>query len=413
MQKPRKYAKLISCIGCLCLAFVCASPSLAEMRKAKNPAKDAHEVSPATAYTNDHKFFTEKFWEKASLEDVKKHLIKGGNLNTYYTGPSEGNELWGQKPLVFALASHASPEIIEFLVKNGANISSDAMVEAGAGSLENLKTLVKLGGNVNAYTYYSATALHLAAYFHKLENVEFLLQAGALANIKDQSGDTPLALAHSGQASKDIRTKQTIIRRLSAAQKRHGPPKIPKDAGIITYKVKKNTYKHYHTLHNYNVIDFWRIATLEDVKQSFIPGEDINKRFKDYTQNNNDERTPLAYACEYSTDPKIVEFLIKNGAKITDTVMVNAGATDNVEILKMLVKHGGNVNIKNENGFTPLMVAVEYGLVPTVAYLLEQGAKVNVRNVFHEHILSYGAATKGRPDRAPIEQMLRDAGARP
>ena len=40
----------------------------------------------------------------------------------------------------------------------------------------------------------------------------------------------------------------------------------------------------------------------------------------------------------------------------------------------------GDIELKDSNGFTPLMLASYYGYTPIVKYLLEQGAKVDQRD---------------------------------
>lgn len=53
---------------------------------------------------------------------------------------------------------------------------------------------------------------------------------------------------------------------------------------------------------------------------------------------------------------------------------------DEVDIAKLLLERGCNVNLKDNSGDTPLNRAVSYGNTKTVKYLIEHGADVNSQN---------------------------------
>lgn len=50
-------------------------------------------------------------------------------------------------------------------------------------------------------------------------------------------------------------------------------------------------------------------------------------------------------------------------------------ATDNLDIIKLLIKNGADVNLKNSKGFTALDKAASYENQSVINYLLAQGAK--------------------------------------
>jgi ankyrin repeat protein len=88
--------------------------------------------------------------------------------------------------------------------------------------------------------------------------------------------------------------------------------------------------------------------------------------------------TPLMYAALYG-DVESAKQLLKNGA---DPNLANeAGATalmwatDNLEMVSLLVEHGADVNAKSSDSRTPLLVASSrFGAAPVVKFLLDHGA---------------------------------------
>lgn len=59
------------------------------------------------------------------------------------------------------------------------------------------------------------------------------------------------------------------------------------------------------------------------------------------------------------------------------TPLHRAAYTNNVDIAKILIQHGANVNAKTEFGWTPLHSAVKWSNAECAAFLLQHGADVN------------------------------------
>ena len=88
--------------------------------------------------------------------------------------------------------------------------------------------------------------------------------------------------------------------------------------------------------------------------------------------------TPLMYAALYG-DMDSARQLLKGGADAN--IQNEAGATalmwatDNLEMVSLLVEHGADVNAKSRDSRTPLLIASgRYGAAPVVKYLLDHGA---------------------------------------
>ncbi|MBR3676095.1 MAG: ankyrin repeat domain-containing protein [Alphaproteobacteria bacterium] len=124
---------------------------------------------------------------------------------------------------------------------------------------------------------------------------------------------------------------------------------------------------------NANFLDenWWKTATVEDVKAEIAKGADVNAR-DDFGE------TVLMYASLWSKDPKLIQSLIDSGGSINvsakngRTALMNAITNNNIEMVKMLIIHGANVNSKLDNGNTALMFATDCNCNPDIIKLLIQ-----------------------------------------
>ena len=103
--------------------------------------------------------------------------------------------------------------------------------------------------------------------------------------------------------------------------------------------------------------------------------------------------TPLMIA-SYSGFTKIAKLLLKNNAHVNHeskyfkSALIQAifGSKD-INILKLLIKAGANVNASFTDGYTPLIAAVRSGDITKVNKLLKYGADPNLQNRYGETAL--------------------------
>ena len=82
------------------------------------------------------------------------------------------------------------------------------------GQLDCLKAIPELKDIINQKNEFSRTALHYAAFQHKKEILEFLLENGASLSVQDVSGNTPLILTLYFTRSKNDRVKPRTVQYL-------------------------------------------------------------------------------------------------------------------------------------------------------------------------------------------------------
>ena len=335
-----------------------------------------------------------------------------------------------------------NPELIKSLIELGIKVNAKdndgltaLMVAANNRNSEVVQELINAGADVNAKSFIGKTALMFAANWGDSKITKALMNAGADVNTKDMNGLTALMVAAINNKSPEV--VQELINAgadvnakdnegntaLSIAKQQNASPEIIK---LLT---GKNT--------NFHDVNWWKTATVEDVKTEIANGADVNLEVEDDethimpilgmaiakfiinpNDSNNDENykiiellidagadvnakmktvhvilkeeIPLlifAFAAENYKSIKVMEKLIDAGADINmqgGHILVKQSplmSTSEIEKTKFLIESGADVNAYSEGlwGITALMLAIRNQKAEIIKVLIDAGADVNAK----------------------------------
>ena len=266
---------------------------------------------------------------RTMLHWVAKCSVRTGVFNLLLKHRAEINArmISGETPLMVAIYSNNTPEVIEFLLDNGADIEvtehhgGSPLIRAGWHKNSAVVTLLlEHGADVRARDEYDMTILHTAMALHGPDVVEMLIERGADIHAKSDFGTTPLHRAAFN--SENPRVVELLM-----------------DLGAEVNARANNGDTPLHRAARSNIKAV--------VKMLLDRGADVNTR-------GGLGYTPLHKAASRNQDPAVVE---------------------------LLLGHGSDINAKSSLGFTPLHEAANNNRNPVVfELLLERGADPYIEN---------------------------------
>ncbi len=137
----------------------------------------------------------------------------------------------------------------------------------------------------------------------------------------------------------------------------------------------------------------------KEIKQLIEKGINIDARDEEH-------RTPLEWSVQFQQTETVAQ-LIAAGADV-DAPLGLAAELENANLVKTLLSKGANVNVKSENGSTPLHSGAGSGSVRVVDLLLTKGAEVNAKDQWDRTPLHEAARRSSNP---VIVEMLLTKGA--
>ncbi len=200
-----------------------------------------------------------------------------------------------------------------------------AAVESG--HVELVRFFHRKGCDLNATTSFMFTPLHIAAQLNRVKEAKYLLENGANPNPIDMDGNTPYQVGMRLMHTKVL----GVLKKYDAT---------PKDAYVDAKK--KITQLHKAALN----------GELEDVKKLCACGADVNAQTIDI------KMTPAMWTPSRTNKEK------------------------DLEILKVLVSYGADLNIKNKNGLTIAHFATMEGRLEILKYLDSQGINLFEPDVY-------------------------------
>jgi len=284
-------------------------------------------------------------------------------------------------------AADGDIEQVKSLISNGANVNEKDKDDQTAlnlavrsGHKAMVELLIARGADVNGKGQYNAVPLHEAAWAGNKKIAELLIQKGANVNAKDKTGYQPLYYAI---WKKDLDTAKILI-----------------GSGADIHNVKKGqrdyTYLHLTA----------RMGTKEIAEMLIQKGTEIDAK-------DNEGMTPLHWALSRDSND-VAKLLLAKGADFswTDknglTALHYAVVSGYQDIIKLLLAKGAKVDEKDDvYEFTALHYAARFGNKNVAELLIAKGADINAKDKWDYQPIHWAA----HHDRADVVELLISKGA--
>lgn len=307
----------------------------------------------------------------------------------------------GETPLMVA-SFHGRPKIAEFLIESGADVNYITHLGVSAfhyacisGNTEVIQLLLTKE-NINLRCGRGYPPLRYACFVKHLEGVKFLIQSGADKNACDFEGSSPLHIAcHWGY--NDIAALLITQENINAPNNKNLTPLMIACSNnkpeIVRLLIEKGAKADWVNQDGQSAFHCACISGCKEGVELLLTKDNINASFACVT--------PLMLACA-SNQLEIFKFLIEKGADKSALgegrakalhIACNYGAK---EIVEDLITEE-NLNVPNDEGFTPLMIACLHNFPEIVKLLIERNADIDAINKQGINALGY-ACDSGNPE---------------
>ncbi len=277
------------------------------------------------------------------IEIVRLLLRKNANVNT----PSEN----GCSALMFA-SQRGCAEIVRLLLEGGADVNAQDRMGCSAlmfaskyGTAEIVNLLLEGGAKVNAQNHEGWNALMFASQYGCAKNVNLLLRKNADVNAQNERKENALMIAsHRGC---------TEIVNLLLEGGADVDARSDNGWNALMLAIRRNK----HT----------KIVELLLRKNADVNAKDGNGV------------TALMRAT-YSDHVETIKLLLENENLMDGWGALAFAIRTYVEIVRMLLEKGADVNAQKNDGETALMIAIQYGRAEIANLLLKKGADIYAKN---------------------------------
>ena len=295
-------------------------------------------------------------------------LIKEGKANIY--GSYAGEEI--DKYPIYCAVKNKNLNMIKILLNNNFDLKREPSILSYAienGDENIIKYLVEKGSDVDYTSINGMSVLYDAVLILNPKLVEYLLEKGASI---ENAGETDIY--------------GNIITAAAGSKFNNSNDKFPVDLEALE-KSAENSAKIMETIiskADKNSINFTLIdnktpliiavgnSYLETAKILIENGADVNAvDFEGWSA--------LSYAVN-NGDIEIAKLLLTNKSKIKGELLLAIKSPiveSRIDMMKLLIENGANINYADENEFTPLNIAIETGDMELTKFLITNGANVN------------------------------------
>lgn len=370
--------------------------------------------------------------EAAHQNDLPKveGLIKSG-------ASVDQTNRYGVTPLSLA-CQNGNAEIVKLFLKAGADANlalpgdeSPLHTASRTGKLESVKLLLNAGAKIDAREHRDQTPLMWASAEGQADVVRYLLEKGAEFKKPLDSGYTPLFFAvRQGHAdvAKALIEKGADVNK--AAKVKRGRKRMSDGTSALVLAIENGHFELAAYLLTMG-------ANANDLRSGYAPLHVLSWVRKS-VKGDGDDGLPTPKGSGDLTSLELVKVLVKHGAdpnlklkgggprgtarvdRKGATPYLLAAQTADLPFLKVLEEVGAEPKLANHSGTTPLLAAAGMGVtapgeeaadlksaLEVVRYLLQQGADIDVKDDRGETVM-HAAAYKSAPE---MMSLLDELGA--
>jgi ankyrin repeat protein len=237
--------------------------------------------------------------------------------------------------------------------------------------LETAQLLIRSGAQISTATRYGVTPLYLASVNGNAAMIDTLLRGGADPNAANPGGETALMTAARAGA---VNAVTLLIDRGAAVNAREG--------------VRGQTALMWAVLENHPAV----------VRLLIAKGADVNAR-TNVSVPDGTTGAPQATSGDIGAHgPGIYRSRAVPSPSGAMTALLFAAREGNLEMARILVGAGAELERPSANGTRPLVVAITNNHIELAAFLLDAGADANAADSFYKRTPLYAAVEMRNPD---------------
>ena len=317
----------------------------------------------------------------------------------------------GRTPLMYA-AFDGKLEVVKGLIERGADPSlednrgwNSLHLTSADGNPDIIELLLSNGPDIDSRTAEGFTPLMIAAFKAKLQAVKCLLEKGADPSLQDNRGWN---LLHCASQGGDRRIIEVILTRVTDIDSRIATGATPLMIAALSgslqgvkYLLERGADPSLQDNGGWNVLHCASKGGDPHVIHLILTFvTDIESRAVDGVR-------PLMIAVFHGT-LQGVKYLLEKGAdpSLQDNAGMNvlhlASKVGDPRIIHLILTFMTDIESRTVDGVTPLMVAVAYGTLQGIKYLLERGANPSSKDNNGRNSLHYALSR----DKGVVELLL-------